>query len=212
MERLVRYFRGYVRAAVRGVHPERVLNACAEAGIPVREAEPAEDYLLRITVPERHFKRVQALAERCQCTAEPEKRGGAPKLLRRVRRHRLLLALLALCVAAALASSLFVWDVQVTGNETVSTGTILRELEACKQGDITPGELEISRRLVLSSLRMSMDSPVQLDEYYIGAATAPRDDLTVLMEKISALTVEDLRRAAQHLTPDTIFFLKGVQG
>lgn len=130
MERLVRYFRGYVRAAVRGVHPERVLNACAEAGIPVREAEPAEDYLLRITVPERHFKRVQALAERCQCTAEPEKRGGAPKLLRRVRRHRLLLALLALCVAAALASSLFVWDVQVTGNETVSTGTILRELEA----------------------------------------------------------------------------------
>lgn len=130
MERLVQYFRGYVRAAVHGVHPERVLNACAEAGIPVREAEPAEEYLLRITVPERHFKRVQALAERCQCTAEPEKRGGAPKLLRRVRRHRLLFALLALCVAAVLASSLFVWDVQVTGNETVSTGTILRELEA----------------------------------------------------------------------------------
>lgn len=97
-------------------------------------------------------------------------------------------------------------------NYNTAKTAILRELEACKQGDITPEELEISRRLVLSSLRMSMDSPVQLDEYYIGAATAPRDDLTVLMEKISALTVEDLRRAAQHLTPDTIFFLKGVQG
>lgn len=97
-------------------------------------------------------------------------------------------------------------------NYNTAKTAILRELEACKLGDITPEELEISRRLVLSSLRMSMDSPVQLDEYYIGAATAPRDDLTVLMEKISALTVEDLRRAAQHLTPDTIFFLKGVQG
>lgn len=130
MERLVRYFRGYVRVAVRGVHPERVLNACAEAGIPFQEAEPAEDYLLRITVPERHFARVQALAERCQCTAEAETRGGVPKLLCRARRHRLLLGLLAVCLAAVLASSLFVWEVEVTGNETVSTGTILRELEA----------------------------------------------------------------------------------
>lgn len=130
MERLVRYFRGYVRVTVRGVHPERVLNACAEAGIPFQEAEPAEDYLLRITVPERRFARVQALAERCQCTAEAETRGGAPKLLRRARRHRLLLGLLAVCLAAVLASSLFVWEVEVTGNETVSTGTILRELEA----------------------------------------------------------------------------------
>ena len=78
--------------------------------------------------------------------------------------------------------------------------------------NITQEELETSRRLVLSALRMSMDSPVQLDEYYIGAATAPRDDLPVLMEKISTLTVEDIRRAAQRLTPDTIFFLKGVQG
>lgn len=130
MERLVRYFRGYVRVAVRGVHPERVLNACAEAGIPFQEAEPAEDYLLRITVPERRFGRVQALAERCQCTAEAETRGGVPKLFRRARRHRLLLGLLAVCVAAVLVSSLFVWDVEVTGNETVSTGTILRELEA----------------------------------------------------------------------------------
>lgn len=95
--------------------------------------------------------------------------------------------------------------------ETAKTA-ILRELEACQRGDITQEELEISRRLVLSSLRMSMDSPVQLDEYYIGAATAPRDDLPVLMEKISALTVEDIRRAAERLTPDTIFFLKGVQG
>lgn len=130
MERLVRYFRGYVRVAVRGVHPERVLNACAEAGIPVQEAEPAEDYLLRVTVPERRFARVRELAEHCQCTAEAEARGGAPKLLRRARRHRLLLGLLAVCIAAVLASSLFVWDVEVTGNETVSTGTILRELEA----------------------------------------------------------------------------------
>lgn len=141
MERLVRYFRGYVRVAVEGVHPERVLNACADAGIPVREAEPAEEYLLCITIPERHLKRVQALAERCQCTAEAKQRGGAPKMLRRAWRHRFLFALLAVCIAVVLVSSLFVWDVQVIGNETVSTGTILRELEDCgvKPGSFWPG-------------------------------------------------------------------------
>ena len=41
---------GYARLEVCGVHPERVLNACAAAGIACTASEPVDAYTLRITV------------------------------------------------------------------------------------------------------------------------------------------------------------------
>ena len=41
---------GYVRLEVSGVHPERVLNACAAAGVACTASEPVDAYTLRITV------------------------------------------------------------------------------------------------------------------------------------------------------------------
>ena len=41
---------GYARLEVCGVHPERVLNACAVAGIACTASEPVDAYTLRITV------------------------------------------------------------------------------------------------------------------------------------------------------------------
>lgn len=86
---------------------------------------------------------------------------------------------------------------------------ILGELEACKQGKMSEEEIENARLMMLSALRASMDAPVQLDEYYMGAAIARVDTIPDLMEKIRRITAEELTAAAQKLTVDTVFFLKG---
>lgn len=41
---------GSVRLEVCGAHPERVLNACADAGIACTASEPVDAYTLRFTV------------------------------------------------------------------------------------------------------------------------------------------------------------------
>lgn len=92
--------------------------------------------------------------------------------------------------------------------ETAKTA-ILKELDDCKRGEISPEELEAARRMVLSALRASQDAPVQLDEFYMGAAIAKMDDFAELMEKVEHLTDADLSAAAKKLTVDTIYFLKG---
>lgn len=92
--------------------------------------------------------------------------------------------------------------------ETAKTA-ILKELDDCKQGVISSEELESARRTVLSALRASQDAPVQLDEFYMGAAIAKMDDFARLTEKVEALTAADLTAAARKLTVDTIYFLKG---
>ena len=85
---------GYARLEVCGVHPERVLNACAAAGIACTASEPVDAYTLRITV-------------RARCAG------------------------LLVAVLAVLTSSLFIWRIDVTGNETLTTGQILRCLDEC---------------------------------------------------------------------------------
>ena len=89
---------------------------------------------------------------------------------------------------------------------------ILEELEACKRGEISDDELESARRQVLSGLQTSLEAPVRLDEYYVGRAIEPAvPELEVLMEQIRGLKKEALVAAAQKLSLDTIYFLKGVE-
>lgn len=99
---------GSVRLEVCGAHPERVLNACADAGIACTASEPVDAYTLRFTVRERCADTAAALARRCQCTVKTVSRRGLPRLLRRAARYRGLCAALLLLMLAVSVSSLFV--------------------------------------------------------------------------------------------------------
>lgn len=122
---------GYARLEVCGVHPERVLNACAAAGIACTASEPVDAYTLRITVRARCAETAAELARRCQCEVKTLYRRGLPQLLRRAARYRGACAGLLVAVLAVLTSSLFIWRIDVTGNETLTTGQILRCLDEC---------------------------------------------------------------------------------
>lgn len=88
---------------------------------------------------------------------------------------------------------------------------ILQELEACRRGEITDEELFSAREQILSALRSAMDSPVRLDDYYMSCLDEHAPDMEALIEQVRALTKEDVVRAAQKLTTDTIYFLKGAE-
>lgn len=85
--------------------------------------------------------RPRRLLRRCQCTVKTVSRRGLPRLLRRAARYRGLCAALLLLMLAVSVSSLFVWRIDVTGNEALTTGQILRCLDACgvRPGTYWPG-------------------------------------------------------------------------
>ena len=89
---------------------------------------------------------------------------------------------------------------------------ILRQLEDCKEGKITPYELENARKHLLSGLKTCKDSPGQMDEFYLGQAISGQGEtLDEIMAKIEAVTREDVAKAARGVTLDTVYFLKGVE-
>ena len=78
------------------------------------------------------------------------------------------------------------------------------------RGDITEGEMAAAREAILSGLRGIHDSPGSIENYYASAALSglgwtPAE----YMERIAAVTAEQVAEAAKKLTLHTTYILKG---
>ena len=94
--------------------------------------------------------------------------------------------------------------------ETAKTES-LRQLEACKAGDITDDELESARGYLVSDLKIAMDSPGRLDDYYMGQILLEQDGtMEDLASAIARVTKQEAADAIQALRLDTIYALEGV--
>ena len=120
---------GVLRLRVSGALPEAFLNECARRGVRTEQVEAEDEFTLALSVAARDAQAAEAAAARCGCTAERLRLRGAPAALRRLRR-RLFLCLGALGAALLLfLSSLYIWDIEVTENDTaVPDGEILAAL------------------------------------------------------------------------------------
>ena len=89
---------------------------------------------------------------------------------------------------------------------------ILRQLDACRQGDITAEELESTRSYIQSSLLAGGDSLMRMEDFWLSQQVGGFDYTPQeLAEQIAQVTLEDVTRAARNTVLDTIFFLKGAE-
>lgn len=97
--------------------------------------------------------------------------------------------------------------------EPVVREQILKQLDACRGGDITAEELNAAKEAILSSLRSVYDSPGAIEGY---EATAIIGGLSLTVEQyrqaVEAVTAEQIAAVAKTLQLHTTYFLKGVAG
>lgn len=95
-------------------------------------------------------------------------------------------------------------------NEQQARDEILQQLELIQDGDLSAEEIETARRSVLASMNTINDSPYALENFYQVQAAAGLDfTLDDLIERISAVTADQVTEAARRAKPDTVYFLKG---
>ena len=133
--------RGVVRLEIFGALPPALLTAAAAGGIALWRAKSADENTLRLCCWEGQLDALRALAERAGCEVTVLSRSGGRGNLRFLRRRAPLLAGLLLAALAVLASSLFVWQIEVRGSRNLSRGEILRALSDCgfSVGSFWPG-------------------------------------------------------------------------
>ena len=86
----------------------------------------------------------------------------------------------------------------------------MTQLELCKKGQFESWEVDGARQYAVSSLRIIADSQGRQEDWWLGQAVA---GLTQSPEELAGavetVTVEQAIAAAQKLSLDTIYFLKG---
>ena len=128
MGRGMNYVRGTVTLTAQGLFPERLLNLCAQEGVPCWGVEWRDSRTLRLTTYRQKLSLARELAKRAGCELTVEGRRGLRSARLWFRRRYGFLLGFALSLAAVCVLSQFVLTIDVTGNETVSTARILSQL------------------------------------------------------------------------------------
>ncbi len=92
----------------------------------------------------------------------------------------------------------------------VTLDEVINQLEEIKKGNITDDELEYSKLSLANTYKSTADSAGALDglclsQIISGKATDTRE----LIKSINAVTKDEVKKAAQALVLDTVYFLKG---
>lgn len=132
---------GWTACRVSGAMPAAFLNQCAGKGISPLSVQAEGDFALLVRLHNRDVKKAVRLARKTQCSLEVCYTGGAPSFWRTLRRRGLAFVGLLGIFCLLAWSKLYIWDITVTGNETVSTGRILDALRECgvAPGSFWPG-------------------------------------------------------------------------
>ena len=131
MQSVYKLARGTVRVRVSGTEPEKLLNLCAERGVEFFDTEPKRDYALSFSAWASDYPELITLAERAACDIKLVSSRGGRRIGEAVKRRGAFAVGFAVCVILLAVSSLFVWDIEINGNSSVSDGRIISALSDC---------------------------------------------------------------------------------
>lgn len=95
-------------------------------------------------------------------------------------------------------------------NEEKAKNEILRQLEDIKNGDFTDGDVEYSVKALEDSFKSVTDSPEALDSWFMSQCVSGRYNYPEdFIDEFKKVTREDIIKAAQDVTLDTVFMLEG---
>ncbi len=84
------------------------------------------------------------------------------------------------------------------------------QVEAVKKGSYTEAEFQIAKEFIINRYQSYQDSPFLLKDFYLGNCLCGNPDtICDAIQKIKAVTFEDVILAFNQVTLDTIYFLAG---
>ena len=117
LEKIIRFFKGYVVINVSGKFPERFLNVCACKGILLSDVTYISKDYVRCSLSARAFKEIEPICEKTGVVTEKVKEGGFPFLKKRYKKRKWLVFGIFAFFAAIFVLNLFVWEIEIEGCE-----------------------------------------------------------------------------------------------
>ena len=152
------FLRGSCTVSVLSIHRTAAMNLCMQMGLQYTNFVWCEDGSIQFSCDVSSARRFLAACRAQDIEAEIVAHRGFPRLLMRLKKRAGLVVGAALALTLIILSGLFVWDVQVSGNENLTEGEVIEELRACGfgVGSYLPSlrVREIENRVLMASERI----------------------------------------------------------
>lgn len=137
MRHFWQWFRGYLQVCLRGRQVNRFLNLCSRNGIPLWRITYDLERMVNVHVRLQDFYILKPYLKKTKTHLRIINKRGFPFWCYRHPRLKWTLVCLCFCIAMFFYSRLYIWDIQITGNDRISTYMLQQYLE---ENDITTGK------------------------------------------------------------------------
>lgn len=148
------YISGYVRIIIEGYFIERLINLCIKNNIILWNSKRKKVTLLEVNVSIKDFRKIIQFAKQTKCKIKIKQKRGIPFIFNRYKKRKLFFALLFIVFVSILVLSKFIWNIQITGNASISNEEII---ETLKEEGLSVGILKskINTKEIVNKMRLN---------------------------------------------------------
>lgn len=120
---IIRFFRGYLLFEIYGGFTERFINLCAAHRVNIWNANLKKDSMTACVLT-KNFRKLRPIAKKAGCRLKIVKKVGIPFFMNKSKDRIGLLISVCFFAVFFIVMNQFVWTIEVTGSETVSSEEI----------------------------------------------------------------------------------------
>lgn len=126
---LLNYIFGYLKIEIEGYFVEKFINTCINKNIFLWNIKKQRDTLAYGNIGIKDFKKIKKIAKSTKCKIKIKSKRGIPFVFNKYKKRKIFFALLIIIVISIIGLSNFVWNIEIIGNEKISTDEIINTLK-----------------------------------------------------------------------------------
>ena len=146
------YILGYATISVEGYFIERFINICISKNILLWNMKRKKSSFLFANIAIKDFKKIRQIAKTTKCHVKIEKKKGLPFILHKYKKRKIFVGLLIAITLIIFGLSNFIWNIEITGENSISKEELLNELNeyGLKTGILNTKE-------IINNIRLNRD-------------------------------------------------------
>ena len=153
---LLNYIFGYLNVTAEGYYIERFINNCMSRGILFWKLKRTKSCLMNMNLGASEFKETVKLAKKHGCKIKINGKHGLPFVMNKYKKRKKFFILILLIILGIYTLSKFVWNIEITGNNSIDSNEII---EALNNDGLNIGVLKskVNTENIINKIRYQRD-------------------------------------------------------
>ena len=150
---LLNYIFGYLNIELEGYFVEKFINICISKRIFLWNIKRTKSTIAYANIGVKDFRKAVKIAKENRCKIKIKSKRGLPFLFNKYRKRKIFFVFLIFLIAAIIFLSNFIWNIEITGNDSISKEELAISLEQCglKQGTL---KNKINTKEIVDKIRL----------------------------------------------------------